>query len=143
MKKLMIASVMFVIMFSAMLQAQVVKIDSVLFTNGASLSTSLNTTGYQITAIKIPDALAGTSITFQVNDGLDATYYNLIKADGTEVKITVPASGTLPNRKLIVTPAENLAFNYLAKLRTGTYAAPTTQSAAIWVYVELTKMIGE
>lgn len=142
MKKIMIASVMFILLFTVLLQAQAVKIDSVLFTNGASLSTSLNTKGYQITAIKIPDALAGTSITFQVNDGLNSTYSNLIKTDGTEVKITVPASGTIPNRKLLINPAENLAFNHLVKIRTGTYAAPTTQSAAIWIYVELTKMIG-
>lgn len=142
MKKYWIASVIFVIMFAVLTPAQSVKIDSVLFTSGQSLSGSLNTTGYQITAIRMPDSLAGTSITFQVNDGLTATYFNLIKPDGTEVSITVPASGTIPNRKILVTPVDNLGFNYLVKLRTGTYAAPTTQSSSIWVYVELTKMIG-
>ncbi len=142
MKKQLLFLSTLLILFTPLLTAQSVIIDSVLFTNGNSLSTSLNTKGYQITALKIPDALSGTAITFQVNDGLSSTYYNLLTNDGGELKLTIPSSATLPNRKILVQPADNLGFNHLVKLRTGTYASPTTQSSSIWVIVELTKMIG-
>lgn len=143
MKKQWIALVIiFTIMFAAFMPAQSQKVDSVSFASGDSLSTAVNTKGYQITAIRIPDALDGTSITFQDSpDGI--TYNNLIKTDGTEVKITIPLSSAIPNRKIVTLPVDVLGFSSFVKLRTGTYASETNQSEDVTVYVELTKMVGE
>lgn len=141
MKKIFLMTAICTLFFALSAPAQTQKVDSVLFVSGSSVSTSLNIYGYQIGAIRIPDALAGTAITFlDTQDGIN--YSNIITSDGSEVSLTVPASGTIPNRKIIITPVDALGISNLVKIRTGTYASPTTQSGSIWIYVGLIKLLG-
>ncbi len=141
MKKQLLFLSTLLILFTPLLTAQSVKIDSVLFTSGNSLSSTLNTKGYQISALHLPDAMEGSLITFQDSyDGID--YSNLIGDDGAEISLTIIPSATIPDRKIIVTPTKVYGCSNEVKLRTGTYSSPTNQSSSVWIIVELTKMIG-
>lgn len=89
----------------------------------ASLSGIVDLNGQILTAIVIPAATEGTSMTFQQSaDGTN--FYDVYKDDGTEYSITVAAS-----RYIVVDQSKFAGVRWL-KVRTGTSGSPTTQSGA-------------
>lgn len=91
--------------------------------SNASLSGAIDLAGGRLAAIKLPTGLEGTKLTFQASiDG--STFVDLYDEAGNEVTYTVGA-----NRMVRPPVADWLGFAWL-KIRTGTSASPTVQTAA-------------
>jgi hypothetical protein len=91
--------------------------------NGASLSSAIDLQAWRLGRISLPAAIDGTTMTFQVStDG--ATWKNLYNEFGTEYSIVIG------NDRTVVPDLTMFAAAAWVKLRTGTAAAPTVQTAA-------------
>ncbi|CAB4149581.1 hypothetical protein UFOVP558_10 [uncultured Caudovirales phage] len=71
-----------------------VKVGSIGIGSSATTSAAITLKGYALTAIKIPAAFTGTTITFTACDTVDGTYVPLkVTTSGTALSYTVAASG--------------------------------------------------
>lgn len=87
-----------------------------------SLSNSVELTGDVVVSIITPSVLAGTIFTFQASPTKDGTYKNVYDTDGNELQVTMSTDR-------YIVGALKLAGMLFLKIRTGTAAAPTLQSA--------------
>lgn len=91
-------------------------------TGATGLSAAIDLGGSRLFCIQTPEALTGTTFTFQSSkDG--TTFANMYDASGTELAITVAAS-----RYIIIDPTTFSAVKWL-KVRSGTSGTPTNEAA--------------
>lgn len=101
--------------------------------NGASLSNAQYIQGYDVVAIQKDATLAGTALTFQASlDGV--TFANLFDASNTEVSCTTTTLTALCH---VLQQSKEIRGINSIKLRSGTSASPTSQSADINVQLGL------
>lgn len=91
-----------------------------------SLSNAIEFSRRDGIGINMPAAIDGTVITFAVSDVINGTFQPLYDAYGTEVTVTMAAS-----RAIALDGVLGAVYPWAAiKIRTGTAASPTVQSAA-------------
>jgi hypothetical protein len=91
--------------------------------NGASLSSAVDLQAYRLGRIVLPAAIDGTAMTFQTSlDGV--TWKNLYNEFGSEYSVVIGAD------RSVVPDLTMFAAAAWLKVRTGTAAAPTAQTAA-------------
>ena len=111
--------------------------------DSASLSDEVDVQGYDVVALQHPANTEGTAYTFQgAVDGL--TFADVYDNDAGELSVTKSATlaqvillGVPGNAAAGAEPAKVLAGLNAIKIRTGTSAAPTTQTGEVVIMVAL------
>lgn len=102
-----------------------IEVVSAVIASGASQSGLIDTQGKTSFMIIMPSAWTAAVVTFLVSDAPNGTFVKAMKQDGTELSVTVAASGAYA----LETLSPQLGIARYIKLRSGTAALPVNQAA--------------